>query len=40
MHVVLMDGDRLAELMVRHGVGVLVRDIIEIKAIDEGFFND
>jgi restriction system protein len=39
-HVVLVDGDRLAELMVRHGVGVVVRQTIEIKAIDEGFFGD
>lgn len=39
LHVVLIDGERLAELMVRHKVGVLVRDAIEIKAIDEGFFD-
>ncbi|HEY9217259.1 MAG TPA: restriction endonuclease [Phenylobacterium sp.] len=39
-HVVLVNGDRLAELMVRHGVGVVVRQTIEIKAIDEGFFGD
>jgi restriction system protein len=39
-HVVLVDGDRLAELMVRHGVGVIVRHTIEIKAIDEGFFAE
>jgi restriction system protein len=39
-HVVLVDGDRLAELMVRHGVGVVVRQTIEIKAIDEGYFGD
>lgn len=40
VHVVLIDGDRLAELMVRHKVGVLVRDVVEIKAIDEGFFAE
>jgi restriction system protein len=39
-HVVLVDGDRLAELMVRHGVGVVVRQTIEIKSIDEGYFGD
>lgn len=39
-HVVLVDGDRLAELMVRHGVGVVVRHTIEIKAVDEGFFGE
>jgi restriction system protein len=40
IHVVLIDGERLAELMVRHGVGVVVRDTVEIKSIDEGFFAD
>jgi len=39
-HVVLIDGERLAELMVRHSVGVLVRDVVEIKGIDEGFFGE
>ena len=38
LHVVLLDGIHLAELMVRHGVGVLTRSTVEIKAIDEGFF--
>lgn len=39
-HVVLVDGDRLSELMVRHAVGVVVRDEVQIKAVDEGFFSD
>jgi len=39
-HVVLIDGERLAELMVRHSVGVVTRDVVEIKAIDEGFFGE
>lgn len=39
-HVVLIDGERLAELMVRHSVGIVVRDVVEIKAIDEGFFGE
>lgn len=39
-HVVLVDGARLADLMVRHGVGVVVRHTIEIKAVDEGFFGE
>jgi restriction system protein len=39
-HVVLIDGDQLAGLMVRYVVGVVVRDTIEIKAIDEGFFDE
>ena len=39
-HVVLVDGQRLAELMVRHSVGVTVRDTVDIKALDESFFGD
>jgi restriction system protein len=39
LHVVLIDGDRLAELMIRHGVGVLTRYTVEIKTLDEGFFE-
>ncbi|NBU28310.1 MAG: restriction endonuclease [Caulobacteraceae bacterium] len=39
LHVVLIDGDRLAELMIRHGVGVLTRHMVEIKTLDEGFFE-
>lgn len=39
LHVVLIDGDRLAELMIRHGVGVLTRQTVEIKTLDEGFFE-
>lgn len=40
MQVVLIDGDKLAELMVRHGVGVIVRSTLDLKEIDEGFFSD
>ncbi len=39
LHVVLIDGERLAELMIRHGVGVLKRHTVEIKTLDEGFFE-
>lgn len=39
VQVVLIDGPRLAELMVRYKVGVLVRSTIEIKDLDEGFFE-
>jgi len=39
-HVVLIDGERLAALMVSYNVGVLVREIVEIKAVDEGYFED
>lgn len=40
VQVVLIDGKRLADLMVRYKVGVLVRSSIELKEIDEGFFTD
>lgn len=39
VQVVLIDGARLAELMVRYKVGVLVRSIVEIKDLDEGYFE-
>ncbi len=39
LHVVLIDGERLAELMIRHGVGVLTRHTVEIKVLDEAFFE-
>jgi restriction system protein len=39
VQVVLIDGGRLAELMSRYKVGVIVRDVIELKEIDEGFFD-
>ena len=39
VQVVLIDGGRLAELMVRYKVGVLVRSMVEIKDLDEGYFE-
>lgn len=39
VQVVLIDGDRLSDLMVRYKVGVLVRGTVEIKELDEGFFD-
>jgi len=39
VHVVLIDGNGLAELMVQHEVGALARDVIKIKELDEGFFE-
>lgn len=39
VQVVLIDGTRLAELMVRYKVGVLVRSTVEIKDLDEGYFE-
>lgn len=39
VQVVLIDGPRLSELMLRYKVGVLVRSFVEIKELDEGFFD-
>lgn len=39
VHVVLIDGNGLAELMIQHEVGALARDVIKIKELDEGFFE-
>lgn len=36
--IVLIDGKRLADLMIRYGVGVQVRETYNIVAIDEDFF--
>jgi restriction system protein len=38
--IILIDGSRLANLMVQHGVGVRVRSVYEVKAIDEEFFEE
>jgi restriction system protein len=37
--IVLIDGDRLAELMVRHGVGVQAESTAVLHRIDEDFFD-
>jgi len=39
LQVALIDGERLAELMAEHNIGVLIRDNVEIKDIDDGFFE-
>jgi len=39
-HVVLIDGGKLAELMLRHNVGVLTREAVELKVIDSAFFSE
>lgn len=36
--IVLIDGDRLAQLMIRHDVGVRIAETLHIKRIDEDFF--
>lgn len=37
--VVLIDGERLAYLMIRYGVGVQTMDTVRIVEIDEDFFD-
>ena len=37
--VILIDGQRLASLMVRYGVGVQVRRTVQIVEVDEDFFE-
>lgn len=36
--IVLIDGDRLADLMIEHGVGVRVARTVDVKRLDEDFF--
>jgi restriction system protein len=36
--IVLIDGDRLGDLMIEHGVGVRVARTVEVKRLDEDFF--
>lgn len=36
--VILIDGTRLAELMIDHNVGVTIRDAYEIKEVDLSYF--
>ncbi|WP_409560320.1 restriction endonuclease [Hyphomicrobium sp. MC8b] len=38
--VVLIDGEEFARLLVRHGVGVRVDRKVEIKKLDENYFDD
>ena len=38
--IILIDGDRLAELMIEHDVGVSVAQVYKIKKIDTDYFND
>jgi restriction system protein len=37
--IVLIDGEQLATLMIRHNVGCRVEDTLQIKKIDEDFFE-
>ena len=38
--VILIDGDRLTELMTEHDVGVRTSRTISLKRIDEDFFSE
>lgn len=37
--IVLIDGDKFIDLMLKHGVGVQVKSAYEVKEIDEDFFD-
>jgi restriction system protein len=37
--IVLIDGEQLAKLMIRHNVACRVEDTLQIKKIDEDFFE-
>ena len=37
--IILIDGEKLAQLMVKHGIGVRTRLTYEIKRIDEDWFD-
>ncbi len=39
-HLRLIDGDELAEIMVQHGIGVRMERKLELKRVDEDFFDD
>ncbi len=39
-HIILVDGNRLAKLMIEHNFGVTVKKTFEIKEIDTDVFND
>ena len=38
--VVLVDGERLAALMIDHNVGVSERETYQVKRIDTDYFSD
>jgi restriction system protein len=38
--IILIDGQRLADLMIEHNVGVRLSRAIEFKRLDEDFFNE
>ncbi len=38
--VVLIDGERLADLMIEHGVGVATAQVYELKEVSNDFFDE
>lgn len=38
--VILIDGSRLTDLMIEHGVGVRITQTVEFKRVDEDFFSE
>jgi restriction endonuclease Mrr len=38
--IILIDGRRLAELMIQHNVGVTVKQVFEVKEIDSDYFEE
>lgn len=40
LRIVLIDGEELARLMMQHNVGCRDKDILHIKQIDEGYFDE
>ena len=39
-HIILIDGEKLAKLMIEHNFGVKVKKVFEIKSIDTDVFNE
>ena len=37
--IILIDGNKLADLMFQYGVGVQVSNVYEVKEVDEDFFE-
>ncbi|MBU2942049.1 restriction endonuclease [Shimia thalassica] len=37
--IVLINGQRLAQLMIEHGIGVRTRSVYELKSLDEDYFS-
>jgi restriction system protein len=38
--IVLIDGKELARLMIKHNIGVRIKDVYELKSIDEDYFSE